>query len=351
MLVINKYAPVSIEDSYFNKPELEKLRKMAEDNAIPHIIFYGPEGCGKRTTVNMFLEMLYGDGIYKLKDTKYEIVGSGNITTEVIIKQSNYHIVIEPNNNNFDRYLIQQVVREYAKRIPLKFFTNNKIFKTVFINNIDNMSYYAQTSLRRTMEKYSHTCRFIILGYSLSKIIGPLKSRCYCFRLKAPTESELLEMIIDVSFYEKFNIGLKECDNIINKSNRNIKTLAWLLDCKKIDESYDTAYDDFIDTVINILYDVDLNDITRIKNLIYNALITNINGKLIMKSLINKLIESNNISENAKIKIIENAAYYEHNFVRKRREMKHIEGFIISIMVVLFNEKHNLNIENEKLEI
>ena len=40
--------------------------------------------------------MLYGDGIYKLKDTKYMVTGSSNVSTEVILKQSNYHIVLNP---------------------------------------------------------------------------------------------------------------------------------------------------------------------------------------------------------------------------------------------------------------
>jgi len=351
MLVIDKYAPTCIEDSYFNKAELNKLQKMSKDNAIPHIIFFGPEGSGKKKTINLFLEMLYGDGIYKLKDTKYEVTGSSNISTEVILKQSNYHIVIEPNNNNFDRYLIQEVVREYAKRIPLKCFTTNKTFKTVLINNIDNMSYYAQTSLRRTMEKYSHTCRFIIWGYSLSRIIDPLRSRCYCFRLRAPTCSELLEIVIDVGYYENMKLSLDDCYDIIKRSGRNIKTLAWLLDCKKIGEPFETSYDKFIDTVTDILYNNNLDDVKVIRNSLYNAIITNIQGRSIIKSIVDKLIENDTLSEYVKMRIIENAAYYEHNLVRKRRDIKHIEGFIISIMVIIFNEKNNINTINEKLMI
>lgn len=351
MLIIDKYAPTCIENTYFNKPELIKLQKMSKDNAIPHIIFFGPEGSGKKKTINLFLEMLYGEGINKLKDTKYTVFGSGNIATEVILKQSNHHIVIEPNNNNFDRYLIQEVVREYAKRIPLKCFKTSKTFKTVLINNIDNMSYYAQTSLRRTMEIYSSTCRFIIWGYSLSRIIEPLRSRCYCFRLKAPSNGELLEMILDIGFYENIKLNLSDCHNIIKRSGRNIKTLSWLLDCKKINEPFDTSYDDFIGAVTNKLYNCNLNDITGIRDLLYNAIITNIQGRAIIRSVIDKIIDDNKLSDYVKMRIIENAAYYEHNLVRKRRDIKHIEGFIISVMTIIYNDKNNIDIYNEKLMI
>ena len=57
MFFIDKYAPKSIEDAYFHKDELNKLKIMSKDESIPHIIFYGPEGSGKKTTINMFLEM------------------------------------------------------------------------------------------------------------------------------------------------------------------------------------------------------------------------------------------------------------------------------------------------------
>ena len=83
--------------------------------------------------MELLLEMLYDKSVHDIVDSIYKVAGSGNTITEVVIKQSNYHIIIEPNNNNFDRYLIQEVVREYAKRMPLNIFTTKKVFKTVVI--------------------------------------------------------------------------------------------------------------------------------------------------------------------------------------------------------------------------
>ena len=133
MFFVDKYAPKKVKDAFFHKEELNKLKTMSKDDAIPHIIFYGPSGCGKKTTINIFLEMLYDEEVHNLVNSVYNVTGSGNNSTQVTIKQSNYHIVIEPNNNNFDRYLIQDVVKEYAKRVPLGVFTSQKFFKTVLI--------------------------------------------------------------------------------------------------------------------------------------------------------------------------------------------------------------------------
>ena len=200
MFFVDKHVPQNVDDLVFHKKELELLKKMSQDESIPHIIFYGPDGAGKKTLIRLFLEMLYDSEVNKLDDSIYKVSGSGNSNTDIIIKQSNYHIVIEPNNTNFDRYLIQDVVKEYAKKVPLNVFTAKKCFKTVLINNVDNLSYYAQTSLRRTMEKYSSTCRFIMWCKSLSRVIDPIRSRCYCFRIPAPSDGDMIELIAHVSY-------------------------------------------------------------------------------------------------------------------------------------------------------
>lgn len=223
MFFVDKYAPKTINDLEFHKKEIKLLQKMSQDHSIPHIIFCGPDGSGKKTLISLFMEMLYDSEVNKLCDSVYKVTGSGNSTTDVVIKQSNYHIIIEPNNNNFDRYLIQDVVKEYAKKIPLSVLTSNKTFKTVLINNIDNLSYYAQTSLRRTMEKYSGTCRFIMQCKSLSRVIDPIRSRCYCFKIDAPSDDDIFGVIANIGYKESISLTLKDYDELIKLSNGNVK--------------------------------------------------------------------------------------------------------------------------------
>src|SRR5437870_3525075 len=101
MLFIDKYVPETIEHTYFHKELLEMLKQMTSDKAIPNIIFYGPNGSGKKTIIKLVLEMLYSKDINNIQTVTYNISGSGNKTNTISIKKSNYHIVIEPNNNNF----------------------------------------------------------------------------------------------------------------------------------------------------------------------------------------------------------------------------------------------------------
>lgn len=339
MLYIDKYSPKNYTKYFFHNREIEILKNMSADDCLPHIIFYGPSGSGKKTLISKLLELLYDKDVHKLNDSIYQVSGSSNSLTDVIIKQSNYHIVIEPNNNNFDRYLIQDIVKEYAKKIPLNIFSAKKKFKTVLINNVDNLSYYAQTSLRRTMEKYSTTCRFIMWCRSLSRVIEPIRSRCYCFRITAPQSSDLIKFIINISCEESIKISLKYCDELIKSSDGDIKKLLWLLQLKKFNIDPETSYEKKIKEIVNKLLMNDINLIIDIRLILYNIMITNISGTSIIKDITKQLFNHNDFYVQCKINIAEIAAKFEHNLIKGRREIKHLEAFIIALMVQCSTQK------------
>ena len=358
MFLVDKYAPKKIQDSLFHKPELQILEKMAHDDQIPHTLFYGPDGVGKKTLIKLFLEMIYDEQVNKLNDSIYEVSGSGNKKTQVAIKQSNYHIIIEPNNNNFDRYLIQDVVKEYAKKVPLNVFTSHRTFKMVLINNVDNLSYYAQTSLRRTMEKYSGTCRFIMWSRSLSRVIDPIRSRCYCFRINTPNNSQLFDMIADISFKESIKLSLTDYNEILDSSKGNIKKVLWMLQFKKIHQDYindlllknekgvpvenvmdvkkiyNTSFDDAINEIVELILQKNIGLISKIRDSSYDIMITNIPGTKIIRSIIEKLLQSD-LTEKCKSAIPEVVARFEHHLIRGRREIIHLEALFQSIIYII----------------
>ena len=60
---------------------------MAKDESIPHIIFHGVTGSGRKTIINLFLKMLYGDEVDKLVTSTYMVSGSGNSVIAVEVKK------------------------------------------------------------------------------------------------------------------------------------------------------------------------------------------------------------------------------------------------------------------------
>ncbi len=345
MFFIDKYAPKTAKESFLHKDILKLLEFISNDDSIPHIIFYGNDGVGKRRIIKLFLEMLYGTDVNNLEDNTYTVMGSGNKVKKVDVKQSEHHIVIEPVDNNFDKYLIQDVVKEYAKRIQINLFKSKKIFKSVMINNLDNLSYYAQTSLRRTMEKYSGTCRFIMWCKSLSKVIDPLKSRCMCIRIGAPSNSELLKLALHISAKENISLTLDNYTKLLNNSNGSVRKLLWKLSLIKagqkdrVNTKFETPIDETIEQITDLILKCDLNNINSIRSHVYNLIITNIDPVFIMRRIFISLY-NRNIPEHIKYKIINRASYYDHNLVRRRREITHLESFIINTMNLLYESKN-----------
>ena len=335
MFLIDKYTPKDVSDAIFHTKLINRLTVMSKDDSIPHLIFYGHEGVGKKTIIRLLLEKIYDKDINKLIDSTYIVTGSGNVASDVITKQSNYHIVIEPNSTNFDRYLIQDVVKEYAKLIPLDVFKTRKIFKTVGINNMDKLSYYAQMSLRRTMEKYSTTCRFIMWCTSQSKIIDPLRSRCVCIRVPSPTKRELIEWILMVSFKESYPITLRELAYIIDNSNNNIKTATWILEILMIGGNPQSTYNNAIGCIAKLIMKKEIRGILKIRDIDYNILITNISGGNIIRDITTFLCSQKSISNIDKFRIIEMASKYDHNFARGRRDTMHLEAFMCHVISIL----------------
>ena len=339
MFFIDKYAPDTAKKSILHKDILKLLEFISKDDSIPHIIFYGNDGVGKRRIIKLFLEMLYGQDVNNVEENMYIVSGSGNKVREVYVKQSDFHIMIEPVDNNFDKYLIQDVVKEYAKRIQINIFKSKKIFKSVLINNLDNLSYYAQTSLRRTMEKYSGTCRFIMWCKSLSRVIEPLKSRCICIRISAPSNDELFKLALNISAKENLNLKLEDYSKLIKASNGSIRKLLWKLNLIKVGQTnnlYETPYDETIDKICDLIIKCDLLEMNNIRNLIYNLIITNIEPTNIMRNIFKNLCKKK-LPEKVKHKIINSASYYDHNLIRRRREIIHLEGFIINTINLILN--------------
>jgi replication factor C subunit 3/5 len=327
---------------FFHKPLFSKLKSISTDDSMPHIIFYGNKGTGKKTMINIFLEMIFDESIYKLDESKYIVYSSGNNENEVLIKQSDHHIIIEPNNTNFDRHLIQEIVKEYAKKVPLHIFEKNKMFKVVQINNLDNLSYYAQTSLRRTVEKYSKTCRFVMWCYSLSKVIEPLRSRCLCIHVPTQSDDNLIRWIYNIVVLEKIKIRPQLVGEIIEQSNGNLKSILWKLDlykhCKKINNSYDFGLNVLINEIMTLADKsaiVTIN-VPQIREYIYKLYITNVSSNTIIKDILKQLLIININIDSTKIsEIINYASEFEYRLSKKRRDILHIEAFIIKVIDIL----------------
>ena len=345
-----------------SKNELHTILNELENGSwrysnFQHLIVYGPNGCGKEFIVSKLLEKIYGKSAVKVDDVEYTINGYSNTKTKVMIKQSKYHIVIEPNNNGFDKYLIQEIIQNYAKTEILTILRYKKLFKVVIIDKIDDLSYYAQASLRRTMEKYADTCKFIFISQQLSKIIEPLRSRCLLVRVPLPNNSQILKVLVNISQKENIDISINETKNILQKADSNINNAIWLLEFHKYKINQKSDWTETIDNIIKIISDTNnytifgmKKIITKIREYFYILFITNIDFQTIIRKIMIKLLEKDFPIE-IKYYIIEITSIFELRISKGTRYIIHLEAYIIRLIYLLSNFYKNNDYKKEIREL
>jgi replication factor C small subunit len=148
-----KYRPKTLDDMVNQKEIVERLKSFVKSRNVPHCIFAGPPGTGKTTAALCLAKDLYGDA---------------------------YREHLMELNASDERGI--NVVRETVKTFARVRSIGEIPFKIMILDEADNMTSDAQQALRRTMERYTETCRFIMCANYSGKIIEPIQSRCAPFR-------------------------------------------------------------------------------------------------------------------------------------------------------------------------
>ena len=167
-----KYRPKKLNEVVGQKHVVERLRAYVETNNMPHLLFTGPAGVGKTTCSLAIATEMFGDDW-----------------------RGNFIELNASDERGID--VVRGKIKEFARNAPL----GGAEFKIIFMDEADALTSDAQAALRRTMEKYSKICRFILSCNYSSKIIDPIQSRCAVFRFKPLTSEDLrgyLQRIINM---------------------------------------------------------------------------------------------------------------------------------------------------------
>jgi replication factor C subunit 3/5 len=342
MFFIDKYSKYI--DNIYDNMKINNIINMFNKD-IMNIILYGQDKDHITFIKNNIINKLYKSENISIKDVEYEINNFNNIKNYVMIKQSRYHIIIKPKNNGLDKYIIQNVISKFISYKSISLEKNNNIKKIIIIELIDNLCLYSQSSLRRTIEKFSNDCRFIFICNNLAKIIEPLLSRCVLIKTEILEKSKILDVVNKICDDEKINISEEIKDNLIIDHNYNLKQIICSLELYK--NKYDTKLNwiNILDRFAKELYSMkklDMKFIQNIKSCFYILYVSNINIVDIMKNLMSSLLNLEK-DPNKKYKLIELTNEYEMRLNIGTRKIIHFETYIYNILRLIHMDKFKIN--------
>uniref|UniRef100_K3X2H1 AAA+ ATPase domain-containing protein n=1 Tax=Globisporangium ultimum (strain ATCC 200006 / CBS 805.95 / DAOM BR144) TaxID=431595 RepID=K3X2H1_GLOUD len=342
MLWVDKYRPSELSTLDFHPDVTKRLTNLAHSDDLPHLLVYGPSGAGKKTRIMALLRELYGDGALKvrLEHKSFKVAGKST-KVDITTVASNYHIEMNPSDvGNSDRLVVQEVLKEIAQ-YHLADSNSKRGFKVVLLMEVDRLSKNAQHALRRTMEKYTATCRLVLCCNNPSKVIDPLRSRCLGIRVGAPTTDEICNILQGVCSKEGLVYNAALGREIAHKSERNLRRALLMLETCRV-QNYPfspdqqiqlPAWEEYICTLAKVvLQEQSPAGILKAREMIYELIANCIPSEVILKVLCRELMSR--LDDDLKHELLEWAAYYEHRMQRGAKDIFHFEAFIAKFMTL-----------------
>ena len=183
---IEKYRPLRLGDIVGQDEIIERLESYVRNGNLPHLLFTGSAGVGKTTAAVSLAREFFGES---------------------------WHMNFRELNASDERGIdvVRNQIKQFARTSPL----GGATFKILFLDEADALTNDAQSALRRTMESYAQTCRFILSCNYSSKIIDPIQSRCAIYRFKPLGKAAIAEEIQKIAIKEGITVSDDAVDAIV----------------------------------------------------------------------------------------------------------------------------------------
>ena len=182
---IEKYRPARLADMVGQAEIVERLQSYVRSGSMPHLLFTGTAGVGKTTAAVALAREFFG---------------------------GTWHTNFREMNASDERGIdvVRNQIKQFARTSPLE----GASFKILFLDEADALTPDAQAALRRTMESYAATCRFILSCNYSSRIIDPIQSRCAIYRFRPLDRAAIAEEIRRIATREGLTVSERAIDAI-----------------------------------------------------------------------------------------------------------------------------------------
>ncbi len=182
---VEKYRPGKVEDIIGQYAIVERLEGYIKTKSMPNMLFAGPPGTGKTTAALALARGLFGKNWY----------------TDLLELNASDERGID---------IVRGKIKDFARTQAI-----GGDFKMIFLDEADALTKDAQHAMRRTMERHSKICRFILSVNYSSKIIEPIQSRCAIFRFRPLKNEDIKNRLLYIKNKETLKVKEDGIDAVL----------------------------------------------------------------------------------------------------------------------------------------
>ena len=309
---IEKYRPRSLKEVVGQKEITDRLQSYVRSKNLPHLMFAGSPGTGKTTCALALAKELFGEG---WKDNFVEMNASDERGIDVV----------------------RGKIKEFARTSPI----GGAGFKIIFLDEADALTNDAQSALRRTMERYSAICRFIISCNYSSKIIEPIQSRCAVFRFRQLKMEDVKKYLQQIAKVEKLEVAEDALDALVHVANgdmrkavNSLQVAASLSEKITLDVVYQTTGTAHPEEVKKLLETALKGDFLEARSQLDELMITyGLSGEDVIRQIHKQFFELN-IPDIEKVRLIDKTGEVEFRIVEGSNERIQLEALLAYLVLV-----------------
>ncbi|XP_011312601.1 replication factor C subunit 4 isoform X2 [Fopius arisanus] len=261
---------------------------------FPNLLFYGPPGTGKTSTILAAARQLFGN-MYKQRILEL------NASDERGIQ------VVRDKVKTFSQLTAANTTPEGKPCPP---------FKIVILDEADSMTHAAQSALRRTMEKESHSTRFCLICNYVSRIIEPLTSRCTKFRFKPLGHEKIIERLEFICKNEEITADKYVLTKLVDASGGDLRRAITCLQSvtRLKGKGIEITLEDVLEVtgvipdkwLAKLLEVCESNDFKKVEQFVDEFLLEAYSTSQLIEQLSDRIISSDSFSDTQKAFIGEN---------------------------------------------
>ena len=309
---VEKYRPEKLVDIVGQSEAVSRLQSYVKKHNAPNMMFSGPAGIGKTSAAVALAKELFGEET-----------------------ERNFLELNASDERGID--VVRNTIKNFARTLAF-----SADFKIIFLDESDALTSDAQQALRRTMEKYTRTCRFILSCNYSSRIIEPIQSRCVVFRFRPLIAKEMEERLKQIAKKEKIDLDKKALDAIVYVSMGDMRKAINILQAS-------AALDGKVkeDTVFNVSSRAKPAEIKEMIEFALNAKFLEarnmldtlmyehgMSGEDVMRQLYREVMNADEkeISSKTKVALVDIIGEYDFRMVEGANERIQLEALLAQFM-------------------